>query len=46
MGKEALIRIVLVEESVEISDKQIKKEILREAFIPWCKKIVRVAVRE
>lgn len=46
MGKEALIQIVLVDESVEISDKLIKKEILREAFIPWCKNIVKVIVKE
>jgi len=46
MPKKALIKIVLVQESRETSNKEIEKEIRREAFIPWCKRISKVVVSE
>jgi hypothetical protein len=42
--KKVLIEIVLVEESCEISNKQIEKDIRKEAFIPWSKNIIKVVV--
>jgi hypothetical protein len=42
--KKALIEIVLVEESCEITNKQIEKDIRKEAFIPWSKSIAKVVV--
>jgi hypothetical protein len=44
VSKKVLIEIVLVEESCEISNKQIEKDIRKEAFIPWCENIIKVAV--
>jgi len=46
MSKKALIEIVLVEESYETSNMQIEKEIRKEAFIPWCKNIKKITVKE
>jgi hypothetical protein len=42
--KKVLIEIVLVEESCEISNKQIEKDIRKEAFIPWSESIIKVVV--
>lgn len=44
VSKQALIEIVLVEESCEITNKQIEKDIRKEAFIPWSKNITKVVV--
>ncbi|MFQ6081499.1 MAG: hypothetical protein ACE5OW_07525 [Candidatus Bathyarchaeia archaeon] len=49
--KKAVIVILLVEESKEIPNKEIEKEIREELSkgwprIPWCKRVERVTVSE
>ena len=47
--KKAIIEISLVNESVEVRNEQIRKDIideLSEGAIPWCKQIERVVVEE
>lgn len=51
MDKKAVIVISLVEESVEVANEEIEKDIfeqLSKGFpkIPWCKKIEKVTVTE
>jgi len=51
MGKKAVIVVSMVEESVEKSNEEIKKEILEELSrhpptIPWLKKVEKVTVTE
>lgn len=45
MKKKAIITISLVEEASEEANSQIKKEILKDAQIPWCKEIEKVEVQ-
>jgi len=48
-NKKAIIEISLVNESVEVRNEQIRKDIideLSEGAIPWCKQIERVIVEE
>ena len=50
-GKKAVIVISLVEESVEVSNKEIEKEIMKELSkhpptIPWLKNVEKVTVTE
>jgi hypothetical protein len=48
-NKKAIIEFSLVNESVEVRNEQIKKDIideLSEGAIPWCKQIERVVVEE
>jgi hypothetical protein len=42
--KKAVITVKLVPESSEASDRQIVKEIIAEAKIPWAAKIEKVTV--
>jgi len=49
--KKAVIVVSLVEESKEVPNEEIEKEIREELSkdlprIPWCKKVERVTVRE
>ena len=48
-NKKAIVEISLVNESMEVSNEQIRKDIideLSEGTIPWCKQIERVIVEE
>ena len=48
-NKKAIVEISLVNESMEVSNEQIRKDIideLSEGAIPWCKQIERVVVEE
>jgi hypothetical protein len=45
MNKKAIITVKLVEEASEVSNNQIKKEILKDAQIPWSKGIEKVEVK-
>lgn len=48
-NKKAIIEISLVNESIEVRNEQIKKDIiseLSESAIPWCKEIERVVIEE
>jgi len=49
--KKAVIVVLLVEESKEVPNEEIEKEIREELSrdlprIPWCKKVERVTVRQ
>jgi hypothetical protein len=46
MPKKALIEIVLVDESYEESNEQIEREIRKDIFVPWCRKIKKIIVTE
>ena len=46
MNKKAIIVISLVSESIDVSNNQIKKEIQKEASIPWVKEIEKVTIIE
>ena len=48
-NKKAIIEISLVNESVEVNNEQIKKDIideLSESIIPWFKQVEKVIVEE
>jgi len=48
-NKKVIIEISLVNESIEVRNEQIRKDIideLSEGIIPWCKQIKRVIVEE
>ena len=48
-NKKAIIEISLVNESIEVRNEQIRKDIideLSESTIPWCKQIERVIVED
>ena len=48
-NKKVIIEISLVNESIEVRNEQIRKDIideLSESTIPWCKQIERVIVEE
>lgn len=48
MVKKAVIEIALLEESVEVTNKNIEREILdalsEEAIIPWMKRVEKVTI--
>lgn len=46
MTKKAIITISLVPEAQKVEDKTIRKEIIEESQIPWCKKIEKVEIEE
>jgi hypothetical protein len=46
MTKKAIITISLVPESEMEKNETIKEQIKEEGFIPWCKEIEKVTVRE
>jgi len=49
INKKAIIEISLVNESREVENEQIEKDItdeLSESIIPWCKQIEKVVVEE
>jgi len=49
LTKKATIVISLVEESMEVSNEEIEREIreeLKDLPIPWCKKVEKVTVTE
>jgi hypothetical protein len=46
MSKKAIVEVSLVQESDKMSNKHIEKEILKEAFIPWGKTILKVKIEK
>lgn len=51
MAKKAIIVVTLVDESAEVTNEEIEKDILDELSesiltIPWCKRVEKVTVTE